>query len=162
MIEQVLWMVFCLALAIVMLWIGVALEWRDFLPYLVMVPLLVAAGGFVASYRGFLRYWRAWPEQRLYQSLRAQKVPTQMAVIVNQEELLPGVFKSAYPLLRLSLDVAGRQTHVDVLVQPELSARFRPGQNVAVLCDPAVSGRCALDREHVVLQLKPVSNSYGD
>ncbi|HRL20524.1 MAG TPA: hypothetical protein PLG97_01040 [Alcaligenes sp.] len=162
MIEQLLWMVFCVVMAAIMIWIGVALEWRDFLPYLVVVPLLVAAGGFVSSYRGFLRYWRAWPEQRLYQSLHAQGVQSQPAAIVHQEELLPGVFKSAYPLLRLSLDVAGRQTHVDVLVQPELSARFRPGRAVAVLCDPDVPERCALDREHVVLQDKPASNSYGD
>ncbi len=162
MLGQFMWMVFCVLLGAIMISIGVALEWRDWLPYLVVLPMLIAVGGFVAAYRGFLRYWRAWPEQRLYQRLHSAGIVPRQAVILSQYELLPEVFKSAYPLMRLGLEVEGQPTHVDVLVQPELSNRFQPGNEVSVLCDPANVQRCALNREQVTLQLKPAANSYGD
>ena len=162
MLGQFMWMAFSALMGAIMISIGIALEWRDWLPYLVILPMLIAVGGFVAGYRGFIRYWRARPEELLYQRLHRAEVVPQPAMIVSQDELLPEVFKSAYPLVRLGLDMDGQKTYVDVLVQPELNKRFKPGNWVSVLCDPANAQLCALNREQVTLQLKPAANSYGD
>ncbi len=162
MLGLLLWMFLALSLAAMMVRIGMTLEWSGFLPFLVAIVLVVPVGFLVAGARALVRYWRAWPEQRMYQRLRSRKALRCQARIVAQEELLPGVFKLVYPLLRLSLDVEGRRTFIEVLIQPELHSRFGPGQVVAVLGDLHEPTRCALDREQVVLQLRPVFTSYGD
>src|SRR5690606_37274218 len=67
MLGQFMWMAFSALMGAIMISLGIALEWRDWLPYLVILPMLIAVGGFVAGYRGFIRYWRARPEDLLYQ-----------------------------------------------------------------------------------------------
>ncbi|WP_243430165.1 hypothetical protein [Alcaligenes sp. SORT26] len=162
MVVLLLWMLLAFGLAAMVVLVGITLEWGGSLPYLAALVLLVPVGFLIASGRAFIRYQRALPEQCLYQRLVSQDAKRCQAMIVAHDELLPGVLQLAYPLLRLSLDVAGSRAFVDVLVQPELFSRFRPGNTVAVLCDPNDPALCAVDREQVALQLRPVSNSYGD
>lgn len=162
MVVLLLWMFLALGLAAMVVVVGLTLGWGGFLPYLAALVLLIPIGFLIASGRAFIRYQRALPEQHLYQRLISQDAKRYQALIVALDELLPGVFRLAYPLLRLSLDVASSKTFVDVLVQPELFSRFRPGSTLAVLCDPKDPMLCAVDREQVALQLRPVSNSYGD
>lgn len=142
-------------------YVGVMTQWEGPGFYISIFLYLFFLIALETTRRDFMQHYRAWPEQARYRKLVRGNAVRVQAEIVECTPLREGR-THAYPLVRLVLDVQGIRVDLDVLMQPELGYRFRPGNTVAVLCDATDPRQCAIDREQVALQLKPVHSPYVD